>query len=410
MNIKHRSHFIKAPPEHLLQIVYPPEHWFTKQDSEAHQRIVHVDRGFPLCLDWWKGKNEIWSQSFRENAGYGFYGIPELEEQIWQMHQIMAPHQKIQGRHLVFGSGAMQLLCASLYATCLYHSTQQEDQITGRVIPLHPLYVTQQLPAYLELRNNMEAYMGNLATWVDFPRHAEVPADHLIEYVTTLNNPDGRVRRPATKAKYIIHDRVNHMPFFFHGDVDGAFDQDTMEDDWISIFSLSKFFGFSGSRVGYAFVKDPLLAHYMKYFVFIDGHGVAVDGQLRCVNALKYLLKDNNLKNYIDWCAESLRERWGLLRRVIAHRGIQLLNSQGANAWVKLPVPDAEKYLLEKCGILATYGPEYGVGKEFARFNMLGGSNEFNEFLYRLTVQSFKGGKQRRSSNSPFDAKSRNDR
>lgn len=379
------EHYLQVPPKSLLKIVPPKENWYVEGvDSKAHRRILHLDRGFYMFFDWWKGRDVDFSCPITENAFYALYGSEELEELVRNMHARLAPHQKIQDKTLVFGVGGMQLLCASLYAVAVYHSLEKTAFPHEEFVPISHVYVTQPVPAYLELKKCLQGYLGSLASWVDFSEHRSVAPDQLVEYVTTPNNPDGLVRKPATHARFHIHDRVNHMPFLFHEDP-ADYMEETLEGDWLSIFSLSKFFGFSGSRVGYAFVQDPDIARFMKYYVFMDTHGDSLDGQLRCIAALKYLQKKNLLQDYVGWTSAHLKDRWSKLREALAGKKIEILNQQGPNMWMRVPVKDAEKYLMQKYHIHATYGPEYGVGQEYVRFNMLETENEFQELLHRLS-------------------------
>lgn len=61
----------------------------------------------------------------------------------------------------------------------------------------------------------------------------------------------------------------------------------------------------------------------------------------------------------------------------------------GASVWIKTP-SEAEHYLMKNYRIIGTFGPEYGVAKEYARLNMTCTSNEFYELLYRLENNKIK--------------------
>jgi len=386
---------VAIPSPDLLQIVYPSDDWFVEgRDPKAHERQLRLDRGFYLFKKWWKERNIKISQLVEEHSEYCLYGIPELEELVREMHQRIAPRQKNAGCHLVFGLGAMNLLNASLYATSMYHNVRKnplhldplplhEGEMPPSWVNIDRLYVTQQLPAYLELKKSLHTGLGLFASWVDFPLHDTVPQENLVEYVTSLNNPNGVEREAATQAHYIINDRVNHMPMFYT-DEPARYAQITLENDWISIFSLSKFLGFSGSRVGYAFVRDAEIAHYMKYYITLNTHGLAIEGHLRCIAALRYLMQHSFLESFIQWYVSELQKRWQQLRQVLHDPKMELLNTQAGNAWIHIHGENAEKYLRDKYNILATYGTEYGVSAEFVRVNLLGKQNEFDELLYRL--------------------------
>lgn len=386
---------VATPPLEPLQIIYPQKDWYIEgRDPEAHARILRLDRGFYMFKDWWKGKGVSLSDPIEEHSQYCLYGFSELEELIRELHHRIAPKQHIEGKELVFGIGAMNLLNASLYATCIYHSIRAHkssvplvpllDRVGSFWVDIDPLYVTQQLPAYLELKHSLHTGLAHLAKWVDFSLCHTVPAEKLVEYVTSLNNPDGEERTQASPARYVIHDRVNHMPMYYNV-TPSRYAAISLANEWISIFSLSKFLGFSGSRVGYAFVQDAEIARYMRYYITSQTHGVSSDGQLRCITALKYLLQESLLDSFVTWYLQRLQKRWQQLRAALKDPKMLLLNNQAASAWIDIKAENAEKYLREKYHIIATYGPEYGVEEEYARFNLIGTQNEFDELLYRLS-------------------------
>lgn len=389
MIINRKFNEIEIPPRELKDVIFPNDEWYIEnRDPKAHQRILRVDRGFYMFSEWWDSQNLLVSYSITEESYYHVYGMLELEERIRELHAAMAPHQRIESSHLVFGVGAMQLLNAVLYAIFVVHSLKKFRANNNTLsteyystIPASSLYVTEQLPGYLELRSSVREGMCGQISWIEIPQALRTSPEDLLEFVVTPCNPDGLPKFPITKAKHVVHDRVNHMPIYLNENKD-YFMKETLENDAISIFSLSKFTGFSGTRVGYAFVKDPEVAHYMKNFVLLNTHGISNDGQIRCLHALRHLLKGKNLQKYIEWSTFRLKERWNQLKEALRFTKFTLLNNQGANAWLKTPL-DSEMYI-NKSNIIATYGPEYGVGKEYIRFNMLGKENEFQELLYRL--------------------------
>lgn len=371
------------PPEILMFLPYPEDEWYhIESDPIPHERILRLTRGIHLINEWWRKQNLQISYQISEHAFYLVQALPELESAIREFHKTLSPHQKIEDRYLVIGNGATQVINAALYANALYHSMKNHPPI-NRSVQATILYGTERLPGYLENNTLVQCFPKELLRWVQFGEHENIDRKHLLEFVATPNNPDGKILKPVTGAAYTIHDRVNHWSLFLNED-DSAVKEDTLEDDWISIFSLSKILSFSGSRVGYAFVKDPLIAHFMKYYIIITTHGLGSDSQHRCLVALRYLLDSpNKVFEYSDWIRSELKARWNILKETVLSTSLELLNSQGPNAWVKTP-GNAFDYLMKKYHIEATYGDEYGATSDHARLNLLAKPNEFDEFIWRL--------------------------
>lgn len=377
--INHETMFV--PSSKLVKLVYPEKGWYEEHlDQEAHQRPLYLTRGMHIIQEWWEKQDIHYGVEVSKDVQYQLGWYADLEQTVRQMHKILAPHQKIDDAIILFGLGATQILHATLYGLSMYHSVHQNSVHHGRV-PISFLYATHQVPGYVETKFNIDLNHGSRVAWIDFEEHERVSPDDLIEFVTSPNNPDGRLLQPATKARYIVKDRVNHWELFMH-DFE-AYKQETLEHDLVSVFSLSKILSFSGSRVGYAIIRDPQLAHYMHYYIIANTHGVVTDGHIRCLVALKHLINHNRLHEYTNAISGQLKERWERLQEAVYRTYLDLLNHQGPCAWFRAP-SDSHQYFHHHYGIEGTYGAEYGAGPEYIRINMLCKSNEFEEFIWRL--------------------------
>ncbi len=361
-------------------ILHPELKWYTDSDRYAHKRVLRLNRGIYIMEDWWRSKHVTIKYDITDYNQYYLNAIPLLASSIQEFHHIIAPHQKIEYRHLVFGLGATQLLHAAIYAYCVSHA---RHNTSNRFINAPPLYFTHQTPGYLDTKEVIESFNEFNAKWVNFENLSKVAPENLVEIITSPNNPDSRLLKRETNSKYIISDRVNLWPFFMTNSKD-EFYKETLENDEVSIFSLAKIFSFSGTRAGYAFVKDPKVAEYMKYFIMISTHGISGDGQIRCLMALRFLLNQKLVNEYVKWITDQFISRWQIVKNLVPHTEMELLNNEGAGIWVKTPI-EARKFLYDQYKILGTYGPEYGVGDNYARLNMQCTGNEFKEFIYRLS-------------------------
>lgn len=358
-------------PDRQITIVEVEDDWYRPGiDPLCHTRALAMTRGIYLLNEWWQQEKRVITYNTADQASYLIGALKELEKAVRELHTTTSPQQKIDGAELVFGTGATQIINALIYATSLYHGANKR------------LYVTHKAPGYLEIKEAVEFLHSARVSWIPFEESRAIDAKDLLEFVTTPNNPDGQIRAAKTNAAFVAHDRVNHWSLFLHED-DAIIDRETLEKDWVSIFSLSKMLSFSGARVGYAFVKEKKIADLMRQYIIVSTHGVARDGQFHCLSALRYLL-DEKLDVYISWVKEQLKRRWQRLQEALKSSALLLLNTQGPNAWVKAP-QDAEIYLRKKYNVEATYGPEYGGKAEHARINLLARTTEFDEFLWRIT-------------------------
>lgn len=376
------SQYLQKPFTQLRHIQHPKAFWYQEGlDNQCHERVLKLTRGIYLMEEWWQNHNIQVTYPITEHTSYSLFGLKKLEKYTRQFHQALAPHIHLDDKHLVFGIGATHILIATMYALCIQHSKANKKQ--PGYLSTSPLYFTHQLPGYLGGKEWIDISNSFNAHWVDIKDAKSIDPQHLVEFVTSPNNPTGKILHPLTQAKHVIYDRVNHWPFYMTNSLDHYFTDDLMTDE-ITIYSLPKILSFSGSRVGYAFIKDKKIAEIMHYFIINSTHGIAIDGQIRCLTALQYLINNNLINEYSNWLFSQLKQRWKLLKTTLKLNDIELLNSQGPNAWIKTPTP-AEEYLYKKFRIIATYGPEYGASTLYARLNLTCASNEFNELIYRLT-------------------------
>lgn len=373
---------LEKPSNKLRIIKHPADYWYQINiDKKCHHRDLKLTRGIYVMEEWWRREKVNVSYPITAYNAYSLHGIKRLEKYIRHFHKELTPNVKLDNKKLVFGIGATQIIQAVMYATSIKHGQKILHDNKSLIIP--PLYYTHQVPGYLGVKEFIELTNSFNAKWISCEDAKHIPSDKLVEFVSSPNNPNGRILEPITHAKNIVYDRVNYWPFYMTNSLH-LLNKNSKVNDAISIFSLPKILSFSGSRVGYAFVEDEKIAHFMKYFIITNTHGLSIDGQLRCLIAMEYLFENNKVHEYANWLTDTMKKRWQLLKKAIARTDIQLLNSQGASAWIKTPT-EAPAFLFEKYRIIGTFGPEYGASTQYARLNMTCTSNEFYELLYRLT-------------------------
>jgi aspartate/methionine/tyrosine aminotransferase len=372
---------LEKPATKLRYIKHPNNHWYQENlDKRCHDRILRLTRGIYVMEEWRQLQKINVSYPLTNYTVYALNGIKQLEKYIRYFHKELAPHINLEKKEFVFGIGATQIIHAAMYALCIQHGRRISHD--HKSLSITPLYFTHQIPGYLGVKEWIDLTNSFNAKWVTCKDAKNISSDDLVEFVSCPNNPTGKILTPITNTKNIVYDRVNYWPFYMTNSLE-IYQKDTLSNDAITIFSLPKILSFSGSRVGYAFVEDKKIAHYMKYFIINNTHGVAVDGQLRCLTAMRYLIENNKIHEYTNWLTNAMQKRWHMLKKTIALTDIKLLNSQGASAWIKTPT-EADQYLLNKYRLISTFGPEYGASKKYARLNMTCTTNEFYELLYRL--------------------------
>ena len=367
---------ITRPPRELFKIEHPLNDLY---HEHTYKELLKLHRGVYLMEEWWKKKNVRVNYHINEYNQYYLSGLEELAELTRKFHHMIAPQQNWDNHLLIFGVGATQLLHAAIYALTVLHAKRSSKP---GFINATPLYFTHQIPGYLETKDLIEAFDELSARWIPVQSAHLIDENDLVEFVTSPNNPDGALIYPVTRAKHIVHDRVNWWPCYMTDNL-LDFKNNKLEEDELSIWSLPKILSFSGSRVGYAFVKNAKVAHYMQHFIITTTHGLAVDGQIRCLTALRYLINKGRAHEYMDWLTAQLSARWQALTKIISQTRLTLLNHAGPAAWVET-AGNAQEELYDHYRIIGTYGPEYGVDDRFARLNLLCTSDQFAELIWRL--------------------------
>lgn len=360
---------IKSGSENDFEFAIPsinyPDPYKVIEDTET----LHVDRGIYLMESFWRNRGlPTLKIGLAENNAYNLDGLPELHHATVKLHHLVNPEHahRLTKRELLFGMGATQCFHAAVYA--IYKKI-------GR-----PIIVTAQLPGYLEYKNLVEIHHEGYATWMSIDDVIDLPdTSNVIEIVCSPNNPDGRILNKVTDAAYTIHDRVNHWPFLMH---ETDFSQEDYSNESISIYSYPKIFGFSGSRVGYVFVEDASLVESMRKYMVFACHGLCTEGQLKCLQAVRYVLEQPQV--FLNEMMSLCKSRWASFEQAINNSSLEatLLNSQGPTAWLKFRTNS--KSVLNPLNIVATYGSEYGVSDQYARINLLMMPNVFDAMIRRF--------------------------
>ncbi|XP_028769387.1 L-tryptophan--pyruvate aminotransferase 1-like [Neltuma alba] len=373
-------------------------------DASPPNSFINLDQGDTALLEsyWRKMKEEcavvikgcelLSYVSDRSNVCW--FMMPELTDAIKKLHALVG-NAETDDRHIVVGNGSTQLFQASLFALSSSSSSHSPN----------PINVVAASPYYSGYPDETDLVRSSLYKWSGDAKEYD-KSEAYIEIVTSPNNPDGSIRTPVVSNRRgvegkLIHDLAYYWPQYTP--ITHKADQDLM------LFTFSKCTGHSGSRIGWAIVKDIDMAKKMTTFVVLNSIGVSKESQTRAAKIMEVLcnsyenfkLGSKNSELFFEYSKCLIKERWGKLREVIKQSDYFILpnfpkaycnftnessETYPAFAWLMHKKDeDGVGYLEKKLKVLARSGNRFGSGPRCARINMLSRDEDFDEFLRRLS-------------------------
>ncbi|CAH2046423.1 unnamed protein product, partial [Thlaspi arvense] len=208
----------------------------------------------------------------------GSYVSAELEKIIRKLHNVVG-NAVTDKRFIIFGTGATQLIAASVHALSLTNSSSSPARLLASV----PYYATYKEHAEFFNSSNVK-FEGDASAWKKSKGNDNIT--QVIEVVTSPSNPDGKLKRAVLDGPNVktIHDCAYYWPHFLP--------TTHQVDEDLSLFSLSKATGHAGSRFGWALVKDKYIYENMKRYIYLSSMGVSRDTQLHVLQLLKVVVGD----------------------------------------------------------------------------------------------------------------------
>ncbi|KAJ9169501.1 hypothetical protein P3X46_017688 [Hevea brasiliensis] len=311
---------------------------------------------------------------------------PQLSDAIKRLHHTVG-NAVSEDRYVVVGTGSTQLCQAALYALA---------SPGAGVAEADPISVVCAAPHYSSYQEVTDFLRSGLYKWAgdayDFDKDGPY-----IEIVTSPNNPDGAIREAVVNRKEgkLIHDLAYYWPQYTP--ITRPADYDIM------LFTFSKSTGHAGSRIGWALVKDKVVARKMIKFIEVSSIGVSKESQLRAAKILGVVIEGcqhSASENFFEYSQCLMAERWEKLRDVVKKSQIfslpkypqewcnftsKYVESHPAFAWLKCKEDTNCEGLLKAHKVLTRGGERFGVGKEYARISLLSQGEDFNQFLERLS-------------------------
>ncbi|WCJ43308.1 tryptophan aminotransferase related 1 [Euphorbia peplus] len=224
----------------------------------------------------------------------------ELENVIRNLHSQVG-NALTQGRYIIFGAGATQLLNAAVHSLSSHNSSSPANIVAS--IPFYPVYQLQT-----EFFQSLDfTFQGDTLLWKN---KSNVSMD-MIEFVASPDNPDGRLKNAVLQGSNVqaIYDRAYYWPHYTAIPAPA--------DENMNIFTLSKLTGHAGSRFGWAIVKDKLIYEKMVSYLNLNTIGVSRDSQLRALKLLKVALQEGE-NNLFQFAHQTMRKRWVSLNQIIS--------------------------------------------------------------------------------------------
>ncbi|KAM3379533.1 L-tryptophan-pyruvate aminotransferase 1 [Capsicum galapagoense] len=367
----------------------------TAENNINWDTIINLDHGDPIMYEsYWRkmgNKCDITLSGYQSLSYFAnvknlcWFLEPKLEEEIKRLHNLVG-NAIVDDHFIVVGTGSSQLIQASLYAL----SPPNEPE---------PISVVSAAPFYSAYAEVVNFVKSGLYKWAG-DAHNFVKNGSCIELITSPNNPNGVIRKPAVNGDegILIHDLAYYWPQYTA--ITSPANHDVM------LFTVSKSTGHAGSRIGWALVRDKEVARKMTKFMEISTIGVSKEAQLRAAKILGMICDsclDPTLDNFFEYNKSVMIERWQRLRQVVKANDHfftlpkyplqyclftrSFYETHPAFAWLmcKGSEDDLEK-LLKGHKILTRSGKKFGSNPKCVRLSMLSRDEDFNIFLQRLMV------------------------
>ena len=367
-------------------LLYPPQKTF-------FEKALYLDQSIPPFTQPLQPSNQAIFDHANRLLG-------EFHKRVGDYELYVDPKQPKPFFYTALGS--KQLIVALVYAIALSE-------------PEKKFLFVEQIPFYSGHPNAVTGlFTYPNARFQAFHDPAEIkkqPGEHLVEFVTSPNNPDGKFRKPLTEAEILIAD------FVFASSAFGEKGKDHQEDNiaekniaWVrkareqgkhlfAFNSASKQFGMTGTRCGYIWypLYDPYAASiFNKFFQFISYSTVAgsTSGLADFLNLIEAFLQMPDAGAALRRDAHrSLIKRHELIAGTLkaAYPGSLVSSIPGSPTLFaqlkdkRIPQKKAADLLLEDWGIVVNTGEPMGGTPAHIRMNLSGYSEDLAEFLNRLS-------------------------
>ncbi|OWM65425.1 hypothetical protein CDL15_Pgr009015 [Punica granatum] len=371
------------------------------ETTDNGEAIINLDHGDPTMYEkYWQRMGDKttvvisgwqFTSYFSDPKNLCWFLEPELAEEVVRLHRVVG-NAITKDYHIVVGTGSSQLFQAALYAL----SSDASE----------PMSVVSAAPYYSSYPVITDCLKSGLYKW-EGDAQAFDKSGPYIELVTSPNNPDGFVRQSVVNRSggILVHDLAYYWPQYTP--ITTPADHDLM------LFTVSKTTGHAGMRIGWALVKDEIIARKIVKYIELSTIGVSKDSQLRAAKVLRAVSDSCGVahpfkeETFFGFSHHSMESRWMLLREAVNRSGIFSLpeftpgfcnfwnrvfeplpvySPGAAFAWLKCGdgIEDCESFLRGH-KIWTRSGRYFGVSPSYVRISMLDRDRTFNLFVKRLS-------------------------
>ncbi|CAM6081828.1 unnamed protein product [Calypogeia fissa] len=378
--------------------------------------VARVDSGDPVMYeDFWKHRENAAAATLVTPPWYRIsYTVASdytvgsadvsgatqaLESEIRTLHELVG-NAVTEDKSFVIASGSSQMLMAIVQALSMDYPGKTS------LVGLTPFYELYKRQAEL-FGNRLYAWDGDVAAF------GSTEGKNVLEYVTTPNNPTFLSRKPMLNGSIPIFDFAYNWPSM--APLNHAYDEDIM------VFTFSKVGGHAGTRLGWAFFRNPELAQVVRNVLNVNALTNSHDSQSRTTQILravnKAYIKDNGKPvpmglSAAEYAAQGrvfhygravLSARYAWLQEIIGRSSRfsllkldseycaffgQILPPSPVYAWVYCNRDeDADCYnVLLDAGISTYSGANYGVTARHVRLSLFKRDSDYQQLEKYLSV------------------------
>lgn len=292
--------------------------------------------GSPTFLSYYWYKKKIPNvEKTSTTKSYALGSRKLLRNKIKQLHKKIG-NAETKDKYIVVAAGASQILLG------LFHVLREE----GYGCSAHA-----ERPHFSRF-----PVLANFAA-VDW-----IKAPSAITIVTNPNNPDGSIK---DHSEATILDLCYNWP---------QYTQTIKYNHSIMVFSLSKSTGHANTRIGWALIKNRVIAKKLERYIELSTGGLSIDAQLKAEKIIATQLKTKN--TVFEYGERILTRRWKKLLSLKNKLPFEILNNSGMFLWAKGKCPPE---------ILGLNGEELGGTYENFRLNIGCSERTFKKFIKLLT-------------------------
>ena len=261
---------------------------------------IDMSWGSPAFLiPYWESLRLKSTRSIDKDLSYDFGSKLFLKNTICAIHQ-QEKNAVVNGRHIVIGAGATQLILG------LLHVLKKET--------------------------------GAGCAWANPPHFSRFPklADYAglnwekkqnsILITTIPNNPDGAS---------VLHKKTDILDLTYNW---SQYVKKVKQFDFpIMVFSLSKATGHASTRIGWAIIKDEMIAKALEQQIEYSTSGLSVDAQIAADVILNSQLNANH--TVFEDGRRTLQDRHDLINQIQHKLPFKILNMSGMFLWAEGECP-----------------------------------------------------------------------